>query len=69
MWDSLLAIFKMEQVMIPGEYFLSVKYNQVYVGEMHMHFFMKYKNTNGKLTVPAHHFLLQLNLTCKWQKY
>lgn len=43
MWDSLLTIFKMEQLMIPGKYFLSVKYNQVYVGEMHMHFFMKYK--------------------------
>lgn len=43
MWDSLLTIFKMEQVMIPGEYFLSVKYNQVYIGEMCVHFFVKYK--------------------------
>lgn len=33
----------MKQVMIPGEHFLSVKYNQVYIGEMCMHFFMKYK--------------------------
>lgn len=29
--------------MIPGEYFLSAKYSQAYIGEMCMHFLMKYK--------------------------
>lgn len=33
----------MEEVTIPVEYFLSAEYNQAYVGEMCMHFFMKYK--------------------------